>query len=97
MKSIIPRGQFVLIKPDDVDKTTKSGIFIPDNIEQETKDYGEVLAISNDLIDKDNAKFDTDLKVGDKVIYSKYAGERIDDNGEIFILIDEKEILAIII
>lgn len=89
MTEIIPRGKFVLIRPDDVDKKTESGIIIPDNAEQETKDYGVVIAIGDPLL---NETFDLDI--GDRVIYSKYAGERLDEGGEILILIDESEIIA---
>ena len=68
-------------------------IILPDNTEQEAKDTGEILAFpegSYDVTD-DNylSLIFSDLKIGDKVIYSKYAGETIDDNGETKILIEE--------
>ena len=103
LSKIVPRGKFVLIKPQEVSKKTDSGIFIPDNTEQETKDIGEVIAISDKLdikyqisngVDEPTTINNFDLDVGDTVIYSKYAGETIDDRGEIFILIDESEIIA---
>lgn len=68
-KKIIPRGPYVLVKPDD-EKSLENefGILMPENTEQEQKAQGEVMAVGSKV---------DDLKKGHKVIYGMYAGEKI--------------------
>ena len=64
---IIPRGQYVLIKPDLTEETENQfGLIIPANEEREQKSRGEVLAVSSEI---------KNMKKGDTVIYGTYAGE----------------------
>lgn len=68
--SILPRGKYVLIKPEDEkSKTTDSGLIIPDNVEKEQKKAsGIVLDVGSDI---------KDIKKGDKILYGMYAGETV--------------------
>jgi chaperonin GroES len=66
---IIPRGQYVLVKPDGEDsRTNENGLIIPAKVEQEQKATGVVEAVSSEV---------KDIKVGDRVAYGVYAGESI--------------------
>lgn len=66
---IIPRGKFILVKPDETEQvTSETGLAIPPNEEQEEKAYGTVVAVGDAI---------KDIKKGDRVIYGKYAGDEI--------------------
>jgi len=85
MMKVIPLGERLLIKPIKEEKKTEGGIVLPDS----AKEKAEVVAVGK--ID-DEEKFD--IKVGDKVIYSKYAGTEIKIDDEDYIIIDVNDILA---
>lgn len=64
---IIPRGKYMLIKPDVIDEhEQENGLIIPNTVEKEQKAQGEVEAVGSEI---------KDVKVGDKVVYGAYAGE----------------------
>lgn len=89
---IEPRGKQVLVQPDDkVSKESEYGILTPDNVEEETKSTGIVIAVGPDI---------KDIKRNDRVIYGAFAGDVIvfqKDMKDIqFILLPEHEILAFI-
>ena len=80
---IKPRGKQVLVQVDpEQSRKSDSGIVTPDNVEQERKAIGKVIALGTDV---------KDLKVGDKVIYGAFAGEKlkINDNIDYVLLFDE--------
>jgi chaperonin GroES len=76
--NIKPLGDRILVKPLATEEVTKSGIVIPDTAEKEKKEQGEIIAIGEgEKIKKLN------LKVGDKVLFGKYAGDDVElDNKE---------------
>jgi len=67
-----PLGDRIIVKPVTEEEVTKSGIVLPDTVEKEKKEEGEVMAVGDgEKIKK------LGLKEGDKVIFGKYAGEEI--------------------
>jgi len=71
--NIKPLGDRILVKPQVSEEVTKSGIVLPDSVEKEKKEQGEVVAIGDgEKISKLN------LKVGDKVLFGKYAGDEVE-------------------
>ena len=89
---IIPRGSQILVKPDpEKDRKSKSGLLTPDNVEQERKAYGEVIAVGPKI---------QDVKPGDRVVYGVYAGENIsfgDDEKKVdYKLFFDQKVLAIL-
>lgn len=84
---IIPLGDRVLLKTAMEETTTKSGIIIPDTAQEKTQ-TGKVIAIGNDS--------DITVKVGQRVIYEKYAGAQVEIEGDEHLVIAAKDILAII-
>ncbi|OGE82769.1 MAG: co-chaperone GroES [Candidatus Doudnabacteria bacterium RIFCSPLOWO2_01_FULL_44_21] len=73
--NIKPLGDRILVKPLRQEDVTKSGIVLPDTAEKEKKEQGEVIAIGEgDKIKK------LKLKVGDKVLFGKYAGDEVEFN-----------------
>ncbi|MDO5037923.1 MAG: co-chaperone GroES [Tissierellia bacterium] len=89
--NIKPLGKRVLIKKFEVENQTASGIVLPDSAKEESN-MAEVIAISKELMEDD----DLDIKVGDKVIYSKYAGTEVEIEKEEVILINHKDLLAVL-
>ena len=88
-----PIGERVVIKKLEAEKKTQSGIVLPES-DQEKPQYAEVVAISSDILN-DNDKKDS-LKEGDKVIYSQYAGTDVKIEGENYVVLAYKDILAVV-
>ena len=84
---IRPLGERVLIKQTKQEEVTKSGIVLPDTASKEKPIIGEVTAIGEAI---------KEIKIGDKVIYEKYAGTEVKDNEEVYLLLEEKNVLAIV-
>lgn len=91
--SLKPLGERLVIKKVEVEEKTKSGIVLPGTAKEQPS-IAEVIAIG-DAITSDDTKKDQ-IKVGDKVIFSKYAGTEIKVDGEEVTVIKFEEILAVI-
>ncbi len=87
-----PLGDRIIVRPVTEEEVTKSGIVLPDTVEKEKKEEGEIIAIGDgEKITK------LGLKVGDKVIFGKYSGEEVTiDEVEHKVLKDE-DVLAKVI
>jgi len=90
-----PLHDRVIVKRLDNERTTASGIVIPDSA-AEKPDQGEVLAVGPGKRTEDGKVLPVDLKVGDKVLFGKYAGQSVKVDGEEVLVIREDEILAVI-
>ena len=88
--SIKPLGDRVLIKRLEAEEKTKSGIVLPGSA-QEKPQMAEVLAVG-----PGTAEVTMEVKAGDKVIYSKYAGTEVKLEDEKFIIVKQSDILAVI-
>ncbi len=90
-----PLQDRVIIKRLDNERKTASGIVIPDSA-AEKPDQGEVVAVGPGKKTEDGKVIAIDLKVGDKVLFGKYAGQSVKVDGEELLVIREEEILAVI-
>ena len=90
-----PLNDRVIVKRLDNERTTASGIVIPESA-AEKPDQGEVLAVGPGKRTEDGKVLPLDLKVGDKILFGKYAGQSVKVDGEELLVIREEEILAII-
>lgn len=88
-----PLGERIIIKKIEVQEKTKSGIVLPQSAKEQPL-MAEVIAIS-DEISKDEEKKDQ-VKVGDKVIFSKYAGTEIKVDEEEITILKLEDILAVV-
>ncbi|MCK4813291.1 MAG: co-chaperone GroES [Candidatus Marinimicrobia bacterium] len=86
---IKPLDERVLIKPKSEEEKTASGLIIPDTA-KEKKYQGDVIAVGTDK------ELQEVVKVGDVVLYGRYAGDEIKVDGEDYILLSRKDILAIV-
>jgi len=97
IKGLKPLGDRVLIKPVFEEEKSKGGILLPDTISKEKPQVGEILAAGPGGTDKEGKLIPMTVKQGDKVVYAKYSGTDIkDDDDEDYLLLSEKDILAII-
>src|SRR5258708_38032273 len=90
-----PLGARVVIKALDRDEVTKSGIFIPDTAKEKPQE-GKILAVGPGDLDDDGKRIPLDVKVGDRVLYQKYAGTEFKLEGEELLILAEKDVLALI-
>lgn len=91
---LVPLGDRVVIKQLEAEETTKSGIVLPGQ-SQEKPQQAEVVAVGpGGLVDGKEVAMQ--VKVGDQVIYSKFAGTEVKLDGEALIVIRQADILAIV-
>ncbi len=91
---IKPLEDRVLLKMKDAEETTKSGIILSSG-SQEKPQIAEVIEVGPGRIE-DGKKIEMNIKIGDKVITSKYSGTEIKYEGEEYIIVKESDILAIV-
>ena len=86
----------ILVQTLDAEQTTASGLVIPDTAKEKPQE-GKVLAVGPGRFDEDGDKrIPLDIKVGDTVIYSKYGGTEVKYNGEEYLLLSARDVLAIV-
>jgi chaperonin GroES len=96
MAKIVPLYDRVVVKPvEEAEERTPSGIIIPDTAKEKPSE-GEVVAVGEGRLLENGEIKPLKVKVGDKVIYSKYAGNDIVVDGEELIILREDDILAIL-
>jgi chaperonin GroES len=88
--NIKPLGTRVVVKVQEAETKTKSGIYIPDSAKEKPQ-RGEVVAVGNGT--KDEAM---ELKAGDVVLYGKYAGTTIELDGVEYLIMNQSDIMAIV-
>ena len=92
--SIKPLEDRILVKSIDAEQTTASGLVIPDTAKEKPQE-GEVLAVGPGRFE-DGQRLPLDIKVGDKVIYSKYGGTEVKYNGEEYLILSARDVLAVV-
>ncbi|MCB8816959.1 MULTISPECIES: co-chaperone GroES [Desulfosporosinus] len=92
--NIKPLADRVIIKALPMEEKTKSGIIMPDTAKEKPQE-GEVVAVGPGKMEK-GQRIALDVKAGDRVIYSKYAGTEVKYDGEEYLILKETDILAII-
>ena len=89
-----PLGDLVIIKQDDAEQTTASGLYIA----QETKEKpssGVVLAVGEGKVSDAGERLPMPVAVGDRVVYGKFAGQEIENEGEKVVILRADDIIAI--
>ncbi len=93
---IKPLGDKVVIKVLEGEMKTKSGIVLPDTAKEKPQE-GEVVAVGTGKVLENGQRVAFDVKVGDKVIFSKYAGTEVKFEGQDYLIVSaERDILAIV-
>jgi chaperonin GroES len=93
MAKIEPLGDRVVIKPTPKEDVSKGGIVLPDTAKEKPQE-GKIIAVGLGRLTEEGKRIAMDVKKGDKVIYSKYAGSEFKLDGEELIIMREGDILA---
>lgn len=89
-----PLADRVVLKPIQVEEKTKGGIVLPDTAKDKPQE-GEVIAVGPGRVLDNGTKLAPEVKVGDRVIYSKYSGSEVKIEGEEYLIVRESDILAV--
>ena len=94
--NIKPLEDKILVEALEAETTTASGLVIPDTAKEKPQE-GEVIAVGPGRFNEDgDERIPLDIKVGDKVIYSKYGGTEVKYSGEEFLILSARDVLAIV-
>ena len=89
-----PMSDRVVVRPSEQESVTQGGIYLPDTA-QERPQHGEVVAAGPGRVLPNGKRIEMEVKAGDKVIYSKYAGTEVGVEGEELLVLGANDILAI--
>jgi chaperonin GroES len=92
--SLLPLEDRIVVKPSEGEEMTASGLVIPDTAKEKPQE-GEVLAVGPGRFEDGN-RVPLDVKVGDKVIYSKYGGTEVKLAGDELLILSARDVLAIV-
>ncbi len=90
-----PLEDRIVVKPGESESKTASGLVIPDTAKEKPQ-QGEVLAVGPGRRGDDNALVPMDVKVGDKVLYSKYGGTEVTIDGQDLLILSSRDVLAVV-
>jgi chaperonin GroES len=93
--TIKPLEDRVLVQPLEAEQTTASGLVIPDTAKEKPQE-GRVIAAGPGRVDDKGTRVPMDVKENDVVIFSKYGGTEVKYNGEEYLLLNARDILAIV-
>jgi chaperonin GroES len=91
-----PLNNKIILEPVSAEETTKSGLIIPDTVNQEKPEQGKVIAVGPGKLLKNGERSKMDVKVGDVVIFSKYSPNEIKLDGKEYLVVSEEDVLAIV-
>jgi len=95
VSTVKPLADRVFVKVSASEEKTAGGILLPDTAKEKPQ-VGEIVQVGPGKRGDDGTRQELDVKVGDKVLYSKYAGTDIKLGSEEYVLLSEKDILAVI-
>ena len=92
---IRPLGERVVVKPLPSEERTKGGIVLPDTAKEKPQE-GEVIAVGSGKILETGQRVPIDLKAGDRILFSKYAGNEVKIDDVEYLIMREADILGVI-
>lgn len=93
--SLKPLGDRLVVEPIEQEEVTAGGIVLPETAKEKPQ-QGKVLAAGPGARDEDGKRIPMDVKVGDKVLYAKYAGTEFKMDGKKLLILRESDLLAVI-
>jgi chaperonin GroES len=93
--SLKPLGDRVVVEPIEQEEVTAGGIVLPETAKEKPQ-QGKILAAGPGARDEDGKRIEMDVKVGDKVLYAKYAGTEFKLDGKKLLILRESDLLAIL-
>jgi chaperonin GroES len=94
--NIKPLADYVLIEPIKEEEKTESGILLPQTAEKEKPEQGKIIAVGPGKKNKDNQIIPLEVKVGQKILFTKYGPNEIKIDDKKYLIAKEEDILAII-
>jgi chaperonin GroES len=91
-----PLSNHLFIEPIEEEKTTKSGIVLPETAEKERPIRGKIIAVGPGKLNEKGERIPMSVKVGDIVLFKKYGPDEVELEGKKYLVGDEDDILAII-
>ena len=88
-----PMGDRIMVKPVERQEMTKGGIVLPDTAKEKPQE-GEVVAVGPGRVTDEGKRITMEVKVGDRVLFAKYAGTEIKEDGVDYVILSERDILA---
>lgn len=88
-----PLGDRVVVQPSEEEEVSKGGIILPDTAKEKPQ-RGVIIAVGPGRLDEEGKRIPMEVKKGDKVIYSKYAGSEIKQDDKEVLILRESDILA---
>ena len=95
MANIKPLGDKVVVQLTEAEEKTASGIYLPDSAKKKPTE-GKVVAVGNGRTLDSGQKNELSVKVGDRVLFSKYGGNEVNIDGEDLTILDEDQVYAIL-
>lgn len=92
---LIPLADRVVVEALERDEKTSSGIFLPDTAKEKPQE-GKVIAVGPGALGEDGKRAAPEVKVGDTVLYAKYAGTEVKQEGRELLILSERDILAVV-
>ena len=93
---IRPLADRVVIKPAAKEEKTKGGLFLPDTASKEKPQEGTIVAVGEGKLDDNGKRVPVAVTVGDRVLFAKYAGTEIKLDDEDYLILAEKDVLAVV-
>ena len=91
-----PLGDRVVVEPEDeLEQRTPSGLVIPDTAKEKPQ-IGKVVAVGPGALDDDGNRLPRDVREGDRVLYSKFAGTEVKLDGQEYLVLSSRDLLAIV-
>ncbi len=91
-----PLFDYVLVKPLQETQTTPSGIVLPDSVKEKPQ-IGQIMAVGPGAVNDHGQKMPIVVKVGQKVLYKKWGGNEVKVGSEEWLLIEQKDVMAIVV
>lgn len=93
--NIRPLGDRLLVEPIEQEETIAGGLLLPETAKEKPQ-QGNVLAAGSGRLDDDGKRIQMDVKVGDKVLFAKYAGTEVKLNGKKLLIMKESDVLGVV-
>ena len=96
MSTLRPLGDKIIVKPAAKEEMTKAGIIIPDTVDKERPEQGEVISVGPGRVLENGNLSPMNVKVGDKVVFKKYAPDEVKLDDEEYLVLSESDVMAVI-
>lgn len=96
MPSLKPLHDHLVVKAITDEQATKAGIILPDTVDKERSEKGEVIAVGPGKFSESGQRLEMSVQVGQTVLFKKYSPDEIKLDGEEYLIIAESDVLAVI-